>query len=276
MIVNACPVCKSLHMGDKMKRRAFTLIELLVVISIIAMLMAIMMPALGKARAQARKSICKTNMHQIGIAIGMYETAFNFDIKRYATAANVNNDAVQLARRWAWTNGTGDYAHEPSPFSVTYIMENNLLPDYKVFFCPGISNLSYEQNYVLSDVVAGDYHNPIETGEIYRMIKNAKLSSTDRPLFWSTHIWLWRKEIRAQITSVNNRSKDAMMCDMTNGAWEFASATYPALGSLIDTAGIRRVNQHQNVDLSVQNPSDKDEDIVQWLWDSERWAGTGY
>lgn len=59
-----------------MKRRSdlkgFTLIELLVVISIIAMLMAIMMPALGKARALAKTTICGTRLKQLGLAIILY------------------------------------------------------------------------------------------------------------------------------------------------------------------------------------------------------------
>jgi prepilin-type N-terminal cleavage/methylation domain-containing protein len=45
-------------------KRGFTLIELLVVISIIAILMAIMMPALRKARSQAQRSVCVSNMRQ--------------------------------------------------------------------------------------------------------------------------------------------------------------------------------------------------------------------
>lgn len=53
-------------------KKAFTLIELLVVISVIVLLMALLLPALQKARRQAKTTFCQVNLHQWGIAFNAY------------------------------------------------------------------------------------------------------------------------------------------------------------------------------------------------------------
>lgn len=80
------------------KRRGFTLIELLVVIAIIALLMSILMPALGRARKQALAVAGLSRMHQWGIVFSVYTGKNGGAWHQRWTAGNQG-----YARMWLWT-----------------------------------------------------------------------------------------------------------------------------------------------------------------------------
>jgi prepilin-type N-terminal cleavage/methylation domain-containing protein/prepilin-type processing-associated H-X9-DG protein len=83
-------VSRSTSFLPKPSNKGFTLIELLVVIAIIAILAAILFPVFGRARENARRSSCQSNLKQIGLGIQQY--AQDYDEKYvFQSSATANN-----------------------------------------------------------------------------------------------------------------------------------------------------------------------------------------
>ncbi|HEY3398126.1 MAG TPA: prepilin-type N-terminal cleavage/methylation domain-containing protein [Armatimonadota bacterium] len=77
-------------------RCGFTLIELLVVIAVIAILAALLFPVFARARAASLKSVCASNLRQIGFALDLYASDYD------DCFPNTGDPYLWMGRRWRW------------------------------------------------------------------------------------------------------------------------------------------------------------------------------
>jgi len=144
------------------KQKGFTLVELLVVIAIIALLMSILMPALGRARQQAKDALCKSNLHQWCTVMTMYTGDNNGYICGYdqepehwwPIALLKYYGELDLCLCPAATKLWSDGGDEESPHSAWGLWDEKLIPRLHDDMLPGYEGLygSYGMNEWVGNV----------------------------------------------------------------------------------------------------------------------------
>ena len=185
------------------RKRGFTLIELLVVISIIALLLALLLPALGKARYSAQLSECAQNLQQIGVGVYSHAADQNGDYPRREanyvarprkrTLAQFNggsmvDDRPLLADYFTLDLMQCPFASFPSASTLAQSTATDIHGSYEMYFGSPI-NLNDERSYMLNvddRVVTRD----LNTGQDFEV--NILAADTD---------WYYQLSINKWITS---------------------------------------------------------------------------
>lgn len=151
-------------------RYAFTLVELLVAVAIVALLVAVLMPVLSKARESARKSVCQTNLRQIG-------TAFNLYISDHDGYYPCNGDPnLWMGRNWrvviqTYLPGSPIQSSPPGYNQPLTVRHSDIL------LCPSDERAVQVWERTSYAYSASFFHSPLQINSLEPVLQNSSCST---------------------------------------------------------------------------------------------------
>ncbi len=130
------------------RRSAFTLVELLVVIAIIGLIIALLLPAVQAAREAGRRTVCRSNMRQLGLALHTYHDVHDRLPAGWKGYAGINVPDPQGPSGWGWATALFPYLEQSNLHARINQNLSLLHPSHdtvrrtplEIFLCPSDSS----------------------------------------------------------------------------------------------------------------------------------------
>ncbi len=180
-------------------RRGFTLVELLVVVAIIALLVSILLPSLGRAKEQARMVSCMSNLRGLHLAFAYYTAENN---NWWPAAGGWGGDIRSSANDWH--EFTWDLILHPyyQQYGLLHCPSDKLLRDYDGFAVP--QDRRYPRSYAINGAVT--WIGPSDWGENYS------------PPYDNMEGWPWPGWVH-KATEVTNPGETILLGEMWDSAY---------------------------------------------------------
>jgi prepilin-type N-terminal cleavage/methylation domain-containing protein/prepilin-type processing-associated H-X9-DG protein len=214
-----------------MRKKAFTLIELLVVIAIIAILASILFPVFGRARENARKTSCLSNLKQLGLGFTQYMQDYDGQLPGAGQYQKWTNGGHWVQGRTAasLTDNNGVYLTASNP---TVNVEGGAIYPYvksaQIYICPSIEDGSKKRlSYTMNCALAGASDAAISEASSVILLDDEQ--SNNDGFFYAVS----NPNSTDQMTKIHNGGGNLLFCDGHAKFYPFAS--FPVNNS---TAGL--------------------------------------
>lgn len=250
-------------------RRGFTLIELLVVIAIIAILAAILFPVFARARENARRTSCLSNLKQIGLGIMQYNQDYD---ERYPTwvemgnSCNATDDAGKPCRKFSVIpDNDGDGVNWGNGFKKTWMdFIHPYTKSAQIFVCPSTKVRDQDPSYGYSIGISGgkfgSYFNsgvrknnaPVSMAQVLRPSEIIMVLDQNN----SYAVYASPRSIQQNLTSSTYRDTVIRHLEGTNMAYADGHVKWASVGKM-DTLIPKSVSQCQPADIAAGVPNNK-------------------